>query len=302
MKRIIAFLLLIIFCLNLNSCNSSKNDTLEQELPLTAVFDELVDFVSKNSYTYNLNYAKSINKLIDSQSGKCYIDEAFVTEYLNTHTKEDLINNLYIIQPALEKYYDLNVDETKFDSLKAFNAIKDLVLSVINNAGFELKSIDFTNEDAQGFFIENSDKFPKLQTFERSGKFYNRSGENVHYQTKTYNIEYTYYGDFAIKKDSGYDYDPGIYKWIDGVFHDELPSWYYYETYCLYYKGTKISLLEQTSSSHKSPTPYKDFWSIVTGLKYIVVDDYIYVIYNDRENSRDSYTTTVWERYKIVAN
>ena len=244
-----------------------------------------------NSYNYS-HYDDKIEelfaKLIDPDSGECSMDEEFMTEYLKTHTKEDLIDNLYTITDEMYDFYD-NVD--KYDAMTwddnkkrdVFNIIKSVISLAANVAEIEIKNIDLTNENAPGFYTENADEYPKHDTFEVTEKFYGWSGEYLYDDTKTCTIEYTYYGDFAVRHNTGYRYNTGRYGWYAGTFHNELASWDPYDEYSLYYKGKHISLEEDSSHA---------FFSDVKSLKYISVGDHIYIIYDGIEQCYNN----VWGR------
>lgn len=272
MKKIIAFIVAILICLPLYSCTGSTATKVSD-------FDNLVELILKDSENVDDEIDELFDKLkLDPDNEKCSIDEKFITEYLKTHTKETLINNLYIISDEIYNVY--------YDEFEIFNKIKPVVLLTLNMTGMEIKKIDPTKSDTEGYYTKNSERFPKHQTFEREGKFYNSTGENVSYDTRTCTIEYTYYGDFAIRHSQGYSYDSGRYEWVNGVFYDELPSWEPYDDYDLECRGYSV-LLDNTSNK-------ESFFYNINTLTYITVDDCTYLIYN---NAYQNYGK-VWKKFE----
>ena len=289
MKRIITAFMLIFYCLTLISCDTSDSNYIDYT---ERTKYELFIMLENASYS---NRKDILNELIDKQSGECYIDEQVVTEYLETHTVEQLVEYWYNIFDEIYSYYQYHVVPTKDSATIAFDEARSLMISVINMAGIEVKPVDLTTVDTPGFYSENSSNYPKYETYEVSGKFYNKSGTNVHYETKTCVKEFIYYGDFAIQKDSGYKYNEGRYEWVNGVFYDELPSWTSYERGYLYYKDTEISLDHVISYYGKYPTRYDTFLNIATNLSYFVVGDYIYIIHNNKLSENGM----IWTRYEL---
>ena len=67
---------------------------------------------------------------------------------------------------------------------------------------------------------------------------YNSGPDNIPvYEDRENVTTVSYYGDFAVEHLNGWDYDEGMYKWINGVFYDVAPSWKKVSETTLWYKG-----------------------------------------------------------------
>lgn len=208
---------------------------------------------------------------LDEKSTSCAINKAFIEEYLKTHSIEEFFSNLNTVYKYMCGQYG-DVDENS-----SFYKMKTIITTATEVANIEIMSVDFSNEGAPGFYTEHTEEYPPIKTWEVEGKFYNSSGQDIRYETKPCQCEYTYYGDFAVMHGTGCSYDEGRYEWQNGTFYDELPSWNTYDTYCLEYKGQAIICGDDFATSK--------FWSDAKSIKYFVVGDKTYFLYNSTEQN-----------------
>jgi hypothetical protein len=208
------------------------------------------------------------------------MDREFLEEYLKTHTQEELFESLDVVCDAI-------FDDTYDESARSMylSKLRRIVYTAIDVAEIEIMNVDLSLKGAEGYYTEHTDDYPLREERDKTGHFYNSSGENSSYDTKTCVTEYTYYGDFAIMHDYGYSYDEGEYGWVNGEFRDELPSWDRYDDYFLEYKGFHID-----KQSHISE---KEFLSYAQSLTYIVVGDTMYFL-----NIPQDFISGVWETHK----
>ena len=240
-----------------------------------ALFDKMVSKIP-SVQSYSSPERENVNEILeklelDEKSTTCAIDKEFIEEYLKTHSAEEFFDNLNVVYEYMCGRYG-NVDEDH-----SFYKMKKIITTATEVANIELKSIDFSTEGAAGFYTENAEEYPPIETWEEEGRFYSSSGEGGHYQTRTCQCEYTYYGDFAVRHGTGYHYDKGRYEWQNGIFYDELPSWNAYDHYCLEYKGRTIVYGDDFATDK--------FWSDAKSIKYFIVGDKTYFLYNSTEQN-----------------
>lgn len=255
MKRMVAFVLVISLFTCLCACGNSKSD-IEK-------FDGLVNSLSESSRE---EAAKILNELGFQDVGQTsHIDRAFIEEYLETHSVEEFFDNLYDVDQYMREY--------NFTYNYRYDKVKHIIATALEVADLQTVSVDISNDGALGFYTEHAEDYPRISTKEVEGKFYNSSGGNVHYQTRTCRNEYTYFGDFAVMHSTGYSYDKGEYGWINGKFYDELPSWRKYDNYYLEYKGDTIN-----------NKPFStEFWTAVKNVRCLVVGSTTYIIFDSPE-------------------
>lgn len=238
-------------------------------------FDEMVSKIP-SIRSYNASERDDVNETLeklglDEKSTTCAIDKEFIEEYLKTHSVEEFFDNLNVVYEYMCGQYG-DVDEDR-----SFYKMKTIITTATDVANIEIMNVDFSNEGAAGFYTENAEEYPPIKTWEVEGKFYNSSGQNIRYETKPCQCEYTYYGDFAVMHSTGYSYDEGRYEWQNGTFYDELPSWNIYDRYHLVYKGQAILYGDDFATSK--------FWSDAKSIKYFVVGDKTYFLYNSTEQN-----------------
>lgn len=150
----------------------------------------------------------------------------FMDEYLINNCVEDLVSDCEILDKAV--WY--GTIEEHLDSLKV-NAITEHA-EIVSPFSTTLKG-------SEGFYKDHPELL-KTEEYTHDGKFYNRSGQNVHYEEKTDRRVYTAYGDYAVRIDDEYYYNQGKYGWDNGVFRDELPSWEHNTKVVLLYKDNYL--------------------------------------------------------------
>ena len=118
-------------------------------------------------------------------------------------------------------------------------------LTVLLNVALKKNDIEINGVNSDmlnkpGYYTENFNAEPMPFEDTHSGKFYDRDGTNVRYETKTDTGIVTYYGDYAILSVTRYAYYRGQYGWVNGEFKDVLPYWETVRFCELYYKGECI--------------------------------------------------------------
>ncbi len=246
-------------------------------------FDRLVTTIPtvQNKYDPNIeNLQEDLDALGLTEETNCKIDEEFVTHYLKNHSGEALIDNLYTVYEYMCTGYG-NVDEES-----SFYKMQDILEIATKAADIELKTIDFSKEDAEGFYTQRAEEYPKTKEWEESGRFYSSSGENAHTETRTCQSEMCYYGEFAVTHSTGYDYNKGRYEWVAGIFYDELPSWEPFDRYYLDCRGLSVLCIDSGADA---------FWTEAKALRYMEVGERLYVLYS----SQDQAFAKAWDVYEI---
>ncbi|MBE6967946.1 MAG: hypothetical protein E7444_05875 [Ruminococcaceae bacterium] len=251
MKRIICLVIFCVICLSFSGCGNDPVD----------IFDDIILNIEKmeNSNTTSLwprteKKLKSLGIVVnvyDHDEIKAEpLDKAFVENYLETHTKEELLSNTLKLasflsnQKNYSRYYpSYKIDEAYWHKDYEHECACQVLTTLLNLAlkynKIEMNDINAETKNSEGYYTEHPDAEPQPFQVSHDGKFYNSSGENVHTQTRTDRGIVEYYGDYAILSATRYNYDEGRYEWSGGKFYDELPSWTTETYFELYYKGTR---------------------------------------------------------------
>lgn len=246
-------------------------------------FDRLATTIPTVQNQYDPNIEKlqeDLEVLGLTEETTCKINEEFVTHYLKNHSGEELIDNLYTVYEYMCAGYG-DVDEES-----SFYKMQEILEIATKAAAIELKTIDFSKEDAEGFYTQRAEEYPKTKEWEESGRFYSSSGENAHTETRTCQSEMLYYGEFAVIHSTGYNYNKGKYGWVAGIFYDELPSWEPFDSYYLDCRG--MSVLSADSGAGT-------FWTDARALRYMEVGERLYILYS----SPDQRFANAWKLYEI---
>jgi len=270
MKKGLLLMLTAVLCFCLVACGGKQTPA--------EVFDEVVNKIQEveniGSIRKELKEKEKISEalkelgLYDSET-VCQIDKAFIEEYLQTHTAEEFFTNIDLIYTYLDQL-SWHLDEESI-----FKKVKTITTTAVEVAAIPLITIERSQAGTPGFYTEHTEKYPPLTTWEESGRFYDHSGQNGHTQTKTCSIEYTYYGDFAIRHQQGYSYQKGRYEWVNGRFYDELPSWKSYNDYSFYYKGWWVLDSEEGSEAQ--------IWNEINKLKIFELGNATFIIFDSME-------------------
>lgn len=239
--------------------------------PQIQLFDEVVNKIPTIRNYSSSNREKVDEALkelgLDGDSSSTVVDEKFIERYLESHSTEELFNNLYVVNEYIFG------GDSSIDEENVFGKMYAIVTTAAEVSNLKTQNINLSHKGAEGFYSEHAEEYPQSSSWEVEGKFYNSSGENVNYQTRTCYSNLTYYGDFAISHASGYSYYKGRYEWVGGVFYDELPSWKPYENFDLHYKGKSILYGDYTSESM--------LVNSALSVKYFLVGHKTYFLYND---------------------
>lgn len=294
-KKITIIISVIIVCgILLPTLLTGCNNSLESKDQL---FDELVRQIPATRNTYSPSVKQAIedvnNALIklglDNTSEPVHIDEPFMELYLESHTKDELFNNLFKIYEYIDERYGEISSSYKTLYIKLDNIIE----TATKICDIPMQQIDFSKRGAEGFYSQHTESYPLSRTWTVEGKFYNETGENEHYETRSCKATFSYYGDFAVENESGYKYIPDKYGWYYGHFFNELPHWEEYNEFYLGYKGKVILNSESEYWTENM------FWSHAESLRFFYVGENIYFLYTRSQyddNNREFWEQLVWER------
>ena len=162
-------------------------------------------------------------------------------------TSEDLRS--YLANHSIDEY---------FDAIQTISSLKEICTDDLLSLVFLCNEINsesvkdggsvFAQESTDGYYKENPSAQPKPSASKVSGGFNDASNENsIYYESKTNSTTVTYYGDFAIARTEKYTYNPGIYKWVDGVFYDRPPRWDYSAKTELWCMGKRMNCQSEYS-------------------------------------------------------
>lgn len=142
-------------------------------------------------------------------------------------TSEDLRS--YLTNHSIDEYFDAIQTISSLKGICTDDLLSLVLLcNEINSGSVKDGGSIFARESTDGYYKEHPSAQPRPSTSKVSGKFNDASNENAIYSdSKTNSTTVTYYGDFAIAETEEYIYNPGIYKWVNGVFYDQPPRWDY---------------------------------------------------------------------------
>lgn len=272
-------------CGNLKPQDNSKHLTVDNNVQLfetlVAQIPDAKNYSSENREQAQIIVSNALETLgLHLASENTAIDEAFINAYLDSHSPEELFKNLFIIYEYVYDRYALkSSDETLFQKYNGIVTNAAMVCEV------KIQYIDFGNEGADGYYSQNTGKYPRNKSWTVEGKFYNSSGENVHMEKRTCQATFSYYGDFAVQNETGYKYVPDKYGWYYGVFFNEPPSWKEYNYYSLGYRGKTIIDRKNEYA----------FWTTARELKYFCVGEKTYLLYGDSTQNDGKTWIELWQ-------
>ena len=218
-------------------------------------FNALYDYLSEDPTALGYNRDRG---LIDDYTVDAGLDYnslspfsiTFVDAYIEKYSFDVFMEKLYTIYT--EEYYYWDCTGFGIDNKCEYQMINDMLTYALKTNGIDPTTTVLPPEGSPGFYADYPEKVPESSVSESQGKFYNSSGENVHYQTSTNTVTGSAHGDFAIRHEVGNSYDGGKYGWDNGVFYDELPSWTPYNNSTYYYKGTILGKINLSTTEYFS--------------------------------------------------
>ena len=247
--------ILVAACVVLLLSNSFLGKAPSDEKILSNQINAFYDYLSEDPTA--LGYSRD-RGLIDDYTVDAGLDYnslspfsiTFVDAYIEKYSFDVFMEKLYTIYT--EEYYYWDCTGFGIDNKCEYQMINDMLTYALKTNGIDPTTTVLPPEGSPGFYADYPEKVPESSVSESQGKFYNSSGENVHYQTSTNTVTGSAHGDFAIRHEVGNSYDGGKYGWYNGVFYDELPSWTPYNNSTYYYKGTILGKINLSTTEYFS--------------------------------------------------
>lgn len=262
------------------------NTPSEEEISINRIeiFNTLYDSLTQKDS--NLDYTEQ-RKLIASYTADAGLDlrsqdpfsKTFVDEYIAKYSVDAFVEKIYTIYD--EEYHSWDCTEIGNEPKCEYQMLNEMLMYALDSNSIELMTVTLPAEGAAGFYADYPDKVPETTSTEIRGKFYNSSGENVHYETKTCTTTGSAHGDFATMREEGYSYDEGRYEWKNGVFYDELPSWKPYDNTFYYYKGVRLGKIKLSTT------------------QYFVLGDATYFLLSPESCSRGEHGRRKWLKVEV---
>lgn len=287
----------------LTSCSAFEKSPYEKLVYLREILMNKEEFEQKMESFDNeiekdrwiFEYAETIEELLFDLGIGTYIsvfDENVVTK-ANAKlklTKSDI--EKYIEEYSFADLMELSMDlrttvANELDGYKSnsgeeiymptiYNIIVEWCIQLRPNEFIQLKELN--ENSTSGFYAEHKNAEPIAKE------------EPVQGTSKVNTTTVTYYGDFAIKNSTEYEFDDGFLGWEDGNFIDR-PGYNYTETFkSLYYKGAHVTLF-YSNNGHGLITDDSDYFYIYIPenknyINYVIKSDqgmlwFQYSYYND---------------------
>ena len=247
MRKTVSLLLVIVVLLSLSGCGSTESHVKAWSKAVEAIkashdtYTTALDKGSLNSREVQKTHQKTYISKIKSLANKGFtLDEAFLTEYLNSHTLEELYSDYREIRRnegiVYSKGYlpDKVVDWLEQISVDYWKALQDYY-DVEPTTLYKLYS---TNSGT--YYSEHPDAKPQAETSTvREVTYIDDNGKN-HYETRENTTTVQYYGDYAVATVKTWSFGGGTYGWRNGTFVDIPDKWTCNETTQLYYMGSRV--------------------------------------------------------------
>ena len=293
-KKITIIISVIIVCgILLPTLLTGCNNSLESKVQL---FDELVRQIpaARSSYSSGQQAREEVNNALkklglDNTSTSVYIDDSFMALYLESHTKDELIDNLFKIY----EYIDERCGEIPSFYRTLYIKLDNLIKTATAFCEISMQQIDFSKRGAEGFYSQHAESYPSKRTWTVEGKFFNESNISIQIQKRTCTATFSYYGDFAVENESGYRYKSGYAHWVNGTYYERDSEWQEYNEFHLGYKGQVIL------DSGDEYWTENMFWSHAESLRFFYLGENIYFLYTRSQydvNNGDFWEQLVWER------
>lgn len=205
--------------------------------------------------------------------------KTFVDEYIATYSVHAFVEKLYTIYE--DEFYRWDCTEIGNEVKCEYQMFNNMLIYALETNGIELMTVSLPSEGSAGFYADYPEMVPETTSTEKRGKFFNSSGENVHYETKTCTTTGSAHGDFATMREEGYSYDEGRYEWKNGVFYDELPSWKPYDNTFYYYKGVRLGKINLSTT------------------QYFVLDNAAYFLLSPESCARGEHGRRTWLKVEV---
>ena len=278
-KILIPLLIICIFLVSVVSLSSCAAQTSKTEL-----FDQLVTQISNSNTAYSKDVNSALTRLgLNGQSTTSAIDQAFIESYLETHTHQQLFDNLFKVCSYIHERYVYSYESNQTIS----NLIRTIVTTATTVCDIPMQKIDFSKNGAEGFYSQHTANYPPKRTWTVEGKFFNDSDVSIQIQKRTCTATFSYYGDFAVENESGYRYESGYAYWANGTYYERDSKWKEYNEFHLGYKG-KIIL--DSGAEYLSK---ETFWSEAKALQYFCVGDSVYFLHSNTRMNKEA----IWIRY-----
>lgn len=230
MKKMFVFVILVM--LLLSSCDNPSN-VMNPSIDINT-FDKLIidakRYEEEKTKWYKESIEEDIIEEIKAILSNAYLyNEGFFNEYYKNHSPEDYLKVMCLIGC----FY-------KHDSYAADYYLMYENFNLYSKDTFVSLSYDTVINDNGTWYKDHPGDSPNEEKSTTTGKF-NREDGTIYSASRDNTITVEYYGDFAIAHVERYDYDQGVYEWIDGTFYDEPASFIFKSFDELWYKGCQIS-------------------------------------------------------------
>ena len=251
MKRKLTALIALVLCagsvLILSSC-SGTNDPAEL---IDTVCNQIDEYETTSDTNIKGKIDKNLSKLgigFFSSEKHNHFDDSIIDSYLEDHTPEEFLKQILKIiffcsdgdglaPAAAGATIGIDYWHAPYRENCMCQSLTEVLQIIINRDDFSdyiSALFDKSLLGTEGYYTEHPNAEPQAYEKEVIGKFYDRDGTNVHYETKYETGVVDYYGDYAYLSVTEPYYNEGAYGWYNGTFYDELPSWKTYSHTRLY--------------------------------------------------------------------
>ena len=243
------FIITIIALASCSASNSTLNPTSDykhedlvdrlHEAKLPPAIEE-IDYGFKREVGIDALDNQKYPKDVDSLS-EFIIDEDFYNAYIEKYGILDLLEhfNTYLI--CAEDPDEVNPNDYTKDYVTEINNRDSMVHRALYDlqAYKDIETIPFNGKEIinsgndTGYYSDYEDTKEEGTV---SGEFNDAKNDNeIYTESRGYEKETNYYGDWKIVHDKGASYDEGSLGYVEGVYVDEPAHWNHYDLYHIYH-------------------------------------------------------------------
>lgn len=252
MKKIVSILLVIVILLSFHGCSSTGSPVEAWSKAAEAIRTthaaytaalKAKDYTSKYKSNEEILTSKDhqetyISKIKSLANKGITLDEAFLAEYLNSHTLDELYSDYQEIDyNSGINYKELPdkvvnwLEQITADFWKSLQEYYDVEPTTL----YKLYS---TNSGT--YYSDHPDAKPQAETSTvKEVTYIDDDGKN-HYETKENTTTVQYYGDYAVANEKTWSFGGGTYGWRNGTFIDIPDDWTCKEITEVYYMGKMV--------------------------------------------------------------